>query len=107
MLFDLYTNLEVEANFESMIEQYDAICENGLLDRIIIAFKDDYSAMCKVLDGMLDELLIQNSIEAQVVRIANKISDMIDLASNSLDIASIFPESENIIELMKQIKALK
>lgn len=106
----LYTNLEIATNFDDMIEQYDALCERGLLDGILSVFHNDYTSMCKVLDGMLDELLVQNSIEAQVVRIANKLSAMIDMVGNNLnqlDVSSILPDGENIIELMKQIKTLK
>ena len=109
-MLGLYTNLEVEENFDDMIEQYDILCENGLFDNIIAVFKDDYAAMCKVLDGMLDELLVQNSIEAQVVRIANKLSAMIDAISDNLgdiDLNAILPDGASIMELMSKIKALK
>ena len=106
----LYTNLEVAEDFDSMIEQYDVLCEKGLLDIILASFQNDYAAMCKVLEGMLDELLVQNSIEAQVVRIANKLSFAIDtIGSNfdKLDLNSILPDGENIMELMNKINELK
>lgn len=106
----LYTNLEVAEDFYDMIEQYDILCESGLLDIILAVFQDDYAAMCKVLDGMLDELLIQNSIEAQVVRIANKINNVIDMAVEKLDgidLNAILPEGTDINHLIEMINTLK
>ena len=106
----LYTNLEVSNDFNEMTEQYDALCENGTLNNVLSLFADEYSVMCNVLENVLDELLVQNSIEAQVVRIANKLSFVINSIGSGLDkldLNSILPEGENINELMNKIKELK
>ena len=106
----LYTNLEVAMDFDEMVKQYDALCENGTLNNILSLFADDYSAMCSVLDNVLDELLVQNSIDMQVVKIANKIMDSIDVINenlNGFDLNAILPDAKNIVELMNKVKALK
>jgi hypothetical protein len=93
-----------------MVGQYDALCENGTLNNILSLFADDYSAMCSVLDSVLDELLVQNSIDAQVVKIANKIMTMLNAVGdglNNLDLSSILPEGVDMIELISKINALK
>lgn len=106
-VLEVYTNLEIANNFDDMIAQYDSLCENGTLDLLLSLFMDDYKMMFTVLEGALDELLIQNSIDAQVVRIANKISDIIDVASiglNGLDLKTVLPDVANITELMNKLK---
>lgn len=109
-VLELYTNLEIAVDFEEMIEQYDILCENGTLNNILSLFADDYNAMCSVLDNMLDELLVQNSIDAQVVRVANKIMSMLDVVGDNLDtldLNSILPDGTNITELIDKINTLK
>lgn len=107
---DLYTNLEIADDFDEMVVQYDMLCESGMMNKIIVLFEEDYCAMCDVLDSELNELLIQNSIEAQVVKVANKVNNLIDgigIALDGLDINTILPEGANINELIDTIKMLK
>ena len=109
MVLGLYTNLEIESDFDEMVKQYDMLCENGALNNILALFADDYSVMCSVLDGLLDELLVQNSIDMQVVKVANKIMNMLDVVGNnldSLDLNSILPDGVNITELINKVNML-
>ena len=106
-VLELYTNLEIADNFDDMIEQYDALCENCVMDGLLSLFADDYKMMCNVLDGELDVLLVQNSIDAQVVRIANKISNFLDITSsglNGLDLNTVLPDVANLTELLNKLK---
>lgn len=101
-----YTNIEVAFDFDEMVEQYDMLCECGLLDKIIGLFESEYIAMCDILDGQLEELFIQNSLEAQIVKIANKINNTIDMLS-AIDIKSLLPDGvsadmfSNIANMLK------
>lgn len=106
-MLELYTNLEIESDFDDMIEQYDELCENRVMDGLLDLFANDYKMMYSVLEGELDTLLIQNSIDAQVVRIANKINEFINDAKDGLDgldLESILPEIANITELFNKVK---
>ena len=105
MVLGLYTNLEIDSDFDEMVKQYDLLCASGMLNNLLALFADDYSVMCSVLDGLLDELLIQNSIDVQVVRIGNKIMSILDALGDSIDdINSLVPEG---IDLNKIINMLK
>lgn len=73
-----YTNLEISSEFSEMIDQYDSLCKSGVLNQILKMFETDYNAMNAILKAEIEELLIQNSIEAQIVKISNKISSVLD-----------------------------
>jgi hypothetical protein len=106
----LYTNLEIAADFDEMVLQYDALCENRTLDFILTLFANDYDVMYKVLDDMLDELLIQNSIDMQVVKVANKVINLLDVISensSNFDFNSILPNGMDITKLMEILNSLK
>lgn len=106
----LYTNLEIANDFDIMVEQYDLLCEKGVFNNLLSLFTDEYSVMCNTLESLLDELLIQNSIDMQVVRIANKISSTIDVLFdelNNVDIRSILQDSMNVDELRNFVNRLK
>ena len=106
----LYTNLEIANDFDTMVEQYDLLCEKGVFNNLLSLFADEYSVMCSTLESLLDELLIQNSIDMQVVRIANKISNTIDIlldGLNGVDLSSILPENINVNELINFVNRLK
>jgi len=102
-----YTNLEIASDFDDMVMQYDELCEHSLLDKVIKLFDSEYSAMKLILENVLNELLVQNSIDAQVVKIANKINGIIDGikdALNELDLNAILPEGTDINELINTLK---
>lgn len=81
----LYTNLDISEDFNEIVEQYDALCENGTLNRIISLFDAEYNEIRTVLNSLIKELTMQNSIDAQVVRIANKITKIIDGMGDQFD----------------------
>lgn len=86
-----YTNVEVASDFDEMIEQYDLLCEHGLMNKLINLFEDEYLAVHSILKGQLKELLVQNSMEAQIVKVTNKINKVIDMLGN-IDINSLLSE---------------
>lgn len=106
----LYTNLEVSNDFYEMIVQYDELCESGILIKILDVIREDHNVMSIVLNDALEELLVQNSIDAQVVKIANKINNTITIFSdklNDIDFNSILPKGTDINELIEMVNKLK
>ena len=109
-VLSLYTNLEISDDFNEMIMQYDMLCESGMRDKIIILFENDYDILCALLEDELETLLIQNSIDTQVVKIANKINDIIDVISEKLsdvDFNAILPEGTDMNKLIEMIDILR
>lgn len=105
-----YTNLEIAKEFDEMVEQYDELCESGLLTKIIGLFKTDYDAMCVILEDDLKELVVQNSIDTRIVKIANKINSIIDVIGNkfnSFDLNTLFPEGADVNQLVEMMSMLK
>ena len=105
-----YTNLEVASDFDDMIVEYDALCEKGILKKIIALFVEDYDATYAILEDELDSLLVQNSIDAQVVKIANKINKAIDGIGDALgaiDLNDILPDGIDMNTLLGTIKGLQ
>ena len=106
----LYTNLEIETNFEDMVAQYDALKECGLFDKLIGLFESEYVAVEAILYDELEMLLFQNSIDVQVVRIANKINVAIDMIGdklNGVDFNTFLPEGIDIGGLINMAGLLK
>ena len=105
-MIKMYTNLEITSGLDEMIEQYDVLCEHGLLSKIIELFENEYASTYSILEGQLEELLIQNSMEAQIVKITNKINKVIG-ELGSVDINSLLPDgidAEMISNIGKMLK---
>lgn len=107
-ILNAYTNLEVATDFNEMVTQYDALCENGIRDKIVHLFENDYEVMCVVLEDMLEELLVQNSIDMQVVRVANRVMNILDVLEDKMDdMNSLIPEGTDMNQLLDMINILK
>lgn len=109
-IIKLYTNLEVASNFNEMVQQYDALYECNMLVTLVSLLEDEYDAMWAILEQKLEELLAQNSIEAQVVKIVNKINQTISAIGNGaqqLDPGKILPEGTDITDLLNVVAMLK
>ena len=111
-----YTDLEFtvgedgSATMEA-IQEYDALCENGLINQIIAEFAEDYARANEVLNYVFqDNLSVTNTLEAVVGRIADhlvntldgladvlaeKVSEM-DFDLSNLDIGAV----ENVMKLL-------
>lgn len=106
-ILKLYTNLEVASNFDEMVQQYDMLYENNMIAAPISYLGDEYDATWTILEQKLDELLIQNSIEAQVVKIVNKLSQTIDTVGDSLqqfNFGGMLPEGTNLLDVITMLK---
>jgi hypothetical protein len=106
-----YTNLDMSGNNE---DDYDMLCESGILDSIINTFKKEYDDVNILLQMRCDYILSGNSIEAQLGRFLEGVSDKLDgiatALSNkidSIDMSNLPFKSEDIGKLMKFIGLAK
>lgn len=70
-----YTNLELSDDIE---EDYDALCEAKLLENLINTFKKEYDDVNILLQMKCDYVLSGNTMEAQLGRFLDGISNKLD-----------------------------
>ena len=97
-VISMHTNLEfVDKDDEnySATDDYDLLCESGLLVKIIDTFKDDYAACQEILNMMTSDKMQNN------ITIEKKIGNFLDGIQNVLDYAiSGFLEQLNLNDLI-------
>ncbi len=86
LMLSEYTNLEFSSKEDGgFIEDYDALCEAGLLDRIIACFEEDYNRSLSVLNNLFaDEISNHNTIESILAELGQNIADSIDSVAESM-----------------------
>ena len=99
-IIGLYTNLEIATDFKDVVEQYDMLSKNHLLQSIVVLFEDEYIVMEKIVADVLNELMEENSINAQVTRIVGKINSLI----NNIGDANELPQGD--FDMNKFIEAI-
>lgn len=106
-----YTNLELSDDIE---EDYDTLCEAKLLTSVIDAFKQEYDEVNILLQMKCDYIMSGNTIEAQLGRFLDGISDKLDALigplSESLgkfDLSNLPIDAESLQKLMKFINNQK
>ena len=76
----MHTNLEFfyeEGSDDSAIDGYDALCQSGLLVKIIDTFKDDYASCQEVLNMMTADRLQNNmTIEKKLYQFVDAIQEI-------------------------------
>ena len=96
-VISMHTNLEFSHDEDSdgnSINDYDMLCESGLLVKIIDTFKDDYATCQEILNMMTTDRL-QNSvtIEKKLYMFLDAIQEIVENATNNmiekLDIESL------------------
>lgn len=60
---EAYTDLELGDDVE---EDYDALCESGLLNKILRTFEDEYNSVLTLLQMQCDYILMDNSVTANI-----------------------------------------
>lgn len=93
----MHTNLEFsyeEDSDTSTIDDYDILCESGLLVKIIDTFKDDYVSCQEILNMMTSDRLQDNmTIEKKLYKfldgIQNMLSGAVDNLVENLDVDSL------------------
>ena len=80
-----HTNLEFDYENNMAIEDYDALCESGLLIKVIDTFKDDYASCQEILNMMTTDKLQDNlTIEKILYQFLDGIKGSLDDVLNSL-----------------------
>lgn len=95
LMLTKYTELEFTvdktgAATEEAIAEYDMLCENGLIDKIITEFKDDYLRANEIMNYVFqDNIAVNNTVEAVVGKAAtvllNIVDNFADVLSNKVD----------------------
>lgn len=99
-VIELHTNLDFsdkEDEDYSALDDYDALCELGLIEKIIGTFKKDYDACETVLNMMTSDVLQSNmTIEKKIYNFLDTIGDILQ---NSLgDMVNVISGTEGIDE---------
>ena len=74
-----YTNLELSDDIE---DDYDALCESGLLNSIIAIFAGEYENISMLLQMKCEYILSGNSVESQIGRFLDGLLDKVDMLVN-------------------------
>lgn len=83
----MHTNIEFAYNDEeySVIDDYDKLCQSGLLVKIIDTFKDDYASCQEILNMMTADKLQDNmTIEKKLYQFLDYIQSMLASGINSI-----------------------
>lgn len=99
-----YTNLELSEDIE---EDYDVLCEAKLLESVINTFKKEYDDVNVLLQMKCDYILSGNTIEAQLGRFLDGISEKLDVVLQGLadkignfDLSNLPIDAESLKKLM-------
>lgn len=84
----LHTNLEFAHEDDgeySAIDDYDLLCESGLLVKIIDTFKDDYLACQEILNMMTSDMLQNNmTIEKKIAQFLDTIESILAVSADNI-----------------------
>jgi hypothetical protein len=70
---------------EEAIREYDALCENGLVSKIIAEFSEDYARANEIMNYVFqDNLAVSNTVEAVVGKLGDGILKIVDVLANAL-----------------------
>jgi hypothetical protein len=87
-VISMHTNLEFSSEDDEeygAIDAYDALCEAGLLVKVIDTFKDDYASCQEVLNMMTTDRLQDNmTIEKKLGKFLDDIQDLLGGAVSGL-----------------------
>ena len=104
LMLTRYTELEFSvdengAATEEAIREYDALCENGLLNPIIAEFQEDYAKANEIMNYVFqDNLAVENTLEAVAGKAADKLLNIVDNFANILEdkVSNISSDLSNI-----------
>ena len=113
-VIEAHTDLRFADDWADKMQEYDALCENELLDAIIDTFRKDYESSLEVLDMMCNDMLADNSIEASVAKLAQSISENLDVLAGTLsdkiekvNIEKIIPKNLDLNKLQEFLRKIK
>jgi hypothetical protein len=113
-VIEAHTDLKFADDWAERMQEYDALCENDLLDAIIGIFRKDYETSLEVLDMMCKDMLVDNSIEASVAKVSQSIAENLDVLVGALsdkleniDIEKIIPKNLDLNKLQGLLSKFK
>lgn len=113
-VIEAHTDLRFADDWDERVHEYDILCENDLLDVIIGEFEKDYNASIDVLDVMCANILAENSVEASIAKLAQSISENLDVFVGALadkledlDIEKIIPKDLDLNKLQRLLNKIK
>ena len=80
-VIEAYTNIELSDDIE---DDYDLLCQSGLLDIVINTFKREYDDVNILLQMKCGYYLSSNNIEAQVGKFLTDVLDKVNVITNTL-----------------------
>lgn len=80
-VIEAYTNLELSVDFE---DDYDILCQSGLLEIVINTFKKEYDDINILLQMKCDYILSDNALYAQLGKFLKDLNEKLDTASSIL-----------------------
>jgi hypothetical protein len=99
-VIEAYTNLELSADFE---EDYDLLCQSGLLEIIIDTFKKEYDDVSILLQMKCDYVLSDNALSAQLGKFLSNLSDSLDVIIDKIEKFNIKPDvMQKLMEFMNK-----
>ncbi len=113
-VIEAHTELEFAADWDTRIAEYDALCKKGLFNHIIECFQDSYDDCWLVLNMKCNDLLANNSVEANMAKIAQSVIENLDVIIGTLsdklaeiDLKKIIPEDLDLNKLQKLLNKFK
>lgn len=116
LMLTRYTNLEFSvdekgAATEEAIREYDALCENGLLNPIIAEFQEDYARANEIMNYVFqDNIAVNNTVESVIGKTADGILNILDgfinvlsdkVSEMDLDLSNVdMSQVENVMKLL-------
>lgn len=104
-----YTNLKLSYDFESMIEEYDVLCENDIPLLVFNYIGNDYIRSKQILEYEEQSILNKNSLEVQVAKISSAMVNTLNIVNNKFNdfnINDILPEDTDINKLLETLNKL-
>lgn len=106
-----YTNIELSDDIE---EDYDLLCASKLLNAVINTFNKEYEDVNILLQMQCDYVLSKNTMESQIGRFLDGVSDKLDVLVEALankvdgfDLSNLPFNTEDLEKLMQFINIQK
>lgn len=76
-----YTNLEFSVDMGNVMPEFDMLCASGVLSKAIALVEGEYKALIELLNMQADYVRRANSVDAQMARFIDKLSNKLDNTS--------------------------
>lgn len=106
-IIQTYTEIEFDADFNVAIQEYDMLCEAGLLNWVIESFEVEYNTVLNMMNIKTEEILKQNNFEYQIAKFLNHVSEKFDEITPAMINAVNALDFENLGINQDDIKSLK